>query len=76
MKLVESTGGAGGSGFGGGGFEESYMEARYIANESLRAATVRPEGLEALKNWRNQSQMQMRAHTEEIRRYHVSEIRD
>jgi hypothetical protein len=51
-KLVESTRGAGQFGFG-----ESYMEARYIANEPLGAARVRPEELEALKNWQSQSQM-------------------
>jgi len=67
-KLVESTRGAGGFGFGSGEFGESYMEARYIANEPLRAARVRPEELEALKNWQSQSQMQGRAHAEEIRR--------
>ena len=54
-KLVESTRGAGEFGFGSGGFGESYMEARHIANEPLRAARVRPEELEALKNWQNQS---------------------
>jgi hypothetical protein len=35
-KLVESTRGAGRFGFGSSGFGESYMEARYIANEPLR----------------------------------------
>lgn len=40
------------------------MGARYIANERL----VRPEELEALKIWQNQSQMQVRAHAEEITR--------
>ena len=67
-KLVESTRGAGPFGFGSGGFGESYMEARYIANEPLGAARVRPEELEALKNWQSQSQMQGRAQAEEIRR--------
>jgi hypothetical protein len=62
-KLVESTRSAGQFGFG-----ESYMEARYIANEPLGAARVRPEELEALKHWQSQSQMQGRAHVEEIRR--------
>jgi hypothetical protein len=66
-KLVESTRGAGGFGFGSGGFGESYMGARYIANEPLMAARVRPEELEALKNWQNQSQMQGRAHAEKVR---------
>src|SRR5947209_8662799 len=56
-KLVESTRGAGQFGFGSGGFGESYMEARYIANEPLGAARVQPEELEALKNWQSQSQM-------------------
>jgi hypothetical protein len=67
-KLVESTRGAGGFGFGSGGFGESHLEARHIANEPLRAARVRPEELEALENWQNQSQMQGRAHAEEVRR--------
>jgi hypothetical protein len=34
------------------------MEARDIAKEPLRAARVRPEELEALKNWQSRSQMQ------------------
>ena len=62
-KLVESTRSAGQFGFG-----EPYMEARYIANEPLGAARVRPEELEALKHWQSQSQMQGRAQAEEIRR--------
>ena len=67
-KLVESTRGAGEFRFGGGGFGESYMGARYIANEPLGTARVRPEELEALKNWQSQSQLQGRTQAEEIRR--------
>ena len=54
--LVEGTRAAGGFGFATGGLAGSTTESRYIANEPAREGQVRPEELEALKNWQRQSQ--------------------
>jgi hypothetical protein len=55
-KLVESTRAAGSTGFATGGFGAGNLDGNYIVNEHAREGTVRPEELEALKNWQNQSQ--------------------